>query len=63
VTNAQWVWLCALAEKLRQKTGLGCDGSQLVGEALGLGKAGCPRIAFNSLTTESELEPTTKGRW
>jgi uncharacterized protein (TIGR02391 family) len=44
----------SVAEKLRQKTGLGSDGSQLVDEALGLGKAGCPRIAFNSLTTESE---------
>lgn len=44
----------SIAEKLRQKTGLGSDGSQLVDEALGIGKAGCPRLAFNSLTTESE---------
>jgi uncharacterized protein (TIGR02391 family) len=44
----------SVAEKLRQKTGLGSDGSQLVDEALGLGKAGCPRLAFNTLTTDSE---------
>lgn len=44
----------SVAEKLRQKTGLGSDGSQLVDEALGIGKAGCPRLAFNTLTTESE---------
>jgi TIGR02391 family protein len=44
----------SVAEKLRQKTGLGSDGSQLVDEALGIGKAECPRLAFNSLTTESE---------
>jgi uncharacterized protein (TIGR02391 family) len=44
----------SVAEKLRQKTGLGSDGSLLVDEALSLGKAGCPRLAFNSLTTESE---------
>jgi uncharacterized protein (TIGR02391 family) len=45
----------SVAEKLRQKTGrLGSDGAALVDEALGIGKAGCPRLAFNSLTTESE---------
>lgn len=44
----------SVAEKLRQKTGLGSDGSQLVDEALGMGKAGCPRLTFNSLRTESE---------
>jgi uncharacterized protein (TIGR02391 family) len=44
----------SVAEKLREKTGLGSDGSQLVDEALGIGKAGCPRLAFNSLTSESE---------
>jgi uncharacterized protein (TIGR02391 family) len=44
----------SVAEKLREKTGLGSDGSQLVDEALGIGKAGCPRLAFNSLTTENE---------
>lgn len=44
----------SVAEKLRQKAGLSSDGSQLVDEALGIGKVGCPRLAFNSLTTESE---------
>lgn len=44
----------SIAEKLRQKTDLGSDGYQLVDEALGLGKAGCPRLAFNTLRTESE---------
>jgi len=44
----------SLAEKLRQKTGLQTDGAQLVDEALGIGKIGCPRLAFNSLTTPNE---------
>lgn len=44
----------SVAEKLRQKTGLVSDGSQLVDEALGLGKVGCPRLAFNTPTTDSE---------
>ncbi len=30
------------------------DGVSLVGEALGIGKSGIPRLAFNSLTTPSE---------
>ena len=44
----------SVAQKLRQRTGLVSDGSQLVDEALGIGKAGCPRLAFNSLMSESE---------
>ena len=44
----------SLAEKLRQKTGLLSDGAQLVDEALSIGKAGTPRLAFNSLTTPNE---------
>jgi uncharacterized protein (TIGR02391 family) len=44
----------SVAEKLRQKTGLVSDGSQLVDEALGIGKAAWPRLAFNSLATDSE---------
>jgi uncharacterized protein (TIGR02391 family) len=44
----------SVAEELRQKTGLGSDGSQPVDEALGIGNAGSPRLAFNSLRTESE---------
>jgi len=49
----------SIAEKLRQKTGSGSDGSQLVDEALGIGKAGYPRLAFNSLATESERSEHT----
>jgi uncharacterized protein (TIGR02391 family) len=44
----------SLAEKLRQKTGLQSDGAQLVDEALAMGQIGCPRLAFNSLTTPNE---------
>jgi len=43
----------SVAEKLRSKTGLTSDGSMLVDEAMGM-KAGAPRLAFNTLTTESE---------
>ncbi|MGO9455185.1 MAG: TIGR02391 family protein [Candidatus Binataceae bacterium] len=49
----------SVAEKLRQKSGSGLDGSQLVDEALGIGKAGYPRLAFNSLATESERSEHT----
>ena len=44
----------SVAEKLREKTGLVSDGVSLVDEALGIGKSGIPRLAFNSLTTASE---------
>jgi uncharacterized protein (TIGR02391 family) len=44
----------SVADKLRQKTGLTSDGAQLVDEALGVGKAGHPRLAFNSLRTDNE---------
>ena len=44
----------SVAEKLREKAGLDSDGSTLVDEVLGMGKAGTPRLAFNSLRTESE---------
>jgi len=44
----------SVAEKLRKKTGLTSDGAELVRDALGIGKAGYPRLAFNSLSTESE---------
>lgn len=48
----------SVAEKLREKTGLVSDGAPLVDEALGLGK-GLPRLAFNSLTTDSERSEHT----
>lgn len=44
----------SVAEKLRERTGLLSDGAPLVDEALGIGKTGHPRLAFNSLRTESE---------
>lgn len=49
----------SVAEKLREKTGLGSDGSTLVDEALGIGKTGYPRLALNSLQTESERSEHT----
>jgi uncharacterized protein (TIGR02391 family) len=44
----------SVAEKLRQRTGLQKDGAELADEALAIGKQGHPRLAFNSLQTESE---------
>ena len=44
----------SVAEKLREKSGMASDGGKLVDEALGLGRLGIPRLAFNSLATESE---------
>lgn len=49
----------SVAEKLREKTGLVSDGAPLVDEALGIGKAGHPRLAFNSLRTDSEKSEHT----
>ena len=43
----------SVAEKIRQKTGLTSDGSQLVEDAFAL-RSGIPLLAFNSLRTESE---------
>lgn len=43
----------SIAKKVREKSGLGCDGAQLVDEAFGMG-SGLPRLAFNSLRTETE---------
>jgi uncharacterized protein (TIGR02391 family) len=47
----------SVAEKIRQKTGLTSDGAQLVDEAFGV-KAG-PKLAFNSLQTDSETSEHT----
>lgn len=49
----------SVAEKLREKTGLLSDGAVLVDDALGLGKVGIPKLAFNSLRTESERSEHT----
>jgi uncharacterized protein (TIGR02391 family) len=48
----------SVAEKLRQMAGLTSDGGVLVDEALGMGKA-LPRIAFNTLRTDSERSEHT----
>lgn len=44
----------SVADKIRDKTGLQADGSKLVDEAFSFGQAGYPRLAFNSLQTETE---------
>lgn len=44
----------SVADKIRQRTGLTTDASQLVDDAFALGKTGVPILAFNSLRTESE---------
>jgi uncharacterized protein (TIGR02391 family) len=49
----------SVADKIRQRTGLASDGAGLVDEAFGIGKAGHPRLAFNSLQTESERSEHT----
>jgi uncharacterized protein (TIGR02391 family) len=43
----------SIAEKIRQRTGLTTDGYRLVDDALGLSSE-FPRLAFNSLRTDSE---------
>jgi uncharacterized protein (TIGR02391 family) len=48
----------SVADKLREKTGLTGDGSQLVEEALGTAR-GVPRLAFNTLRTEWERSEHT----
>lgn len=44
----------SVADKLRSRTGLLSDGSELVDQALGFGQAGFPRLAFSALAAESE---------
>ncbi len=44
----------SVAEKIRQRSGLTTDGSQLVDDAFALGKTGIPHLAFNSLRTDTE---------
>jgi uncharacterized protein (TIGR02391 family) len=44
----------SIAQKLRDRTGLNSDGSELADAALALGKHGIPLLAFNTLQTESE---------
>jgi uncharacterized protein (TIGR02391 family) len=44
----------SVAEKIRQRAGVGTDGFELVDDAFAIGKTGIPVLAFNSLQTESE---------
>lgn len=44
----------SVADKIREKSDLNCDGSELVDKAFGLGQQKTPKLAFNTLTTESE---------
>lgn len=44
----------SVSQKLRDRTGLIGDGGELAEQALALGKAGMPFLAFNTLQTESE---------
>lgn len=47
----------SVAEKIRQKTGLSSDGTELVDQAFGM-KSG-PKLAFNTLQSESEQSEHT----
>lgn len=49
----------SVAEKLREKSGLTSDGAVLVDECFGSGRTGVPRLAFNSLRTDSERSEHT----
>jgi len=44
----------SVADKIREKADLILDGSELIDRAFGLGQQKTPRLAFNSLKTESE---------
>lgn len=48
----------SVADKIRSKTGLTSDGSQLVDEAFGLAQ-GLPKLAFNTLQTPTEKSEHT----
>jgi uncharacterized protein (TIGR02391 family) len=49
----------SVADKVRAKTGLTSDGSELVDQAFGCGKVGMPFLAFNSLQSETERSEHT----
>jgi uncharacterized protein (TIGR02391 family) len=44
----------SVADKIRTLSGLTSDGAELVDQAFGIPKSGHPRVAFNSLRTETE---------
>jgi uncharacterized protein (TIGR02391 family) len=49
----------SVADKIRTRTGLQSDGAALVDHAFGLGAAGMPFLAFNSLQSETERSEHT----
>lgn len=49
----------SVADKIRVRTGLTGDGSELIDHAFGYGKAGMPFLAFNSLQTDTERSEHT----
>jgi len=49
----------SVADKLRNLSGLSCDGAQLAKEALSLGQTGKPRIAINSLKDDTSKSEQT----
>lgn len=49
----------SVAGKIRVKSGLSGDGSELVDQAFGMGKAGMPFLAFNALQSETERSEHT----
>lgn len=49
----------SVAGKIRIKSGLSGDGSELVDQAFGMGKAGMPFLAFNTLQSETERSEHT----
>ena len=44
----------SIADKIREKSDLTSDGAKLVDKAFGIGSSGHPKLAFNSLETETE---------
>lgn len=49
----------SVADKIRARTGLTGDGSELVDQAFGCGKVGMPFLAFNALQTDTERSEHT----
>ena len=46
----------SVLDRLRHLTGQTGDGSSMVDEVIALGKTGIPRLAINSLTTQTEKD-------
>ena len=48
-----------MGQKIRDKTGLDADGGKPVDQAFRLGTSGIPRLAFNTVQTETERSEHT----